>query len=289
MEPIFLNAIEPIDYLAIGHITLDLTPEGPRLGGTAAYAALTARAFGLRAGIVTSFCPSLALTALQDIPIVLLPAAETTTFENKLTPDGRVQVLHSRAEGIDPFCIPETWRSTPLVHLAPVAQEVDISLARLFPESFIGMTPQGWFRRWDSDGHVSFAEWPEASYALEQASAAVLSTEDVGGDERIIDEMLSSVRLMAVTEGAAGARVYWQGEMRSFLPPQVEEIDPTGAGDVFAAAFFINFHLTHDPWEAAQLATALASASVTRRGLAGVPTPDQVVELLSAARVDMSL
>ena len=33
-----LNALEPVDYLVIGHLTRDLTAEGPRLGGTAAYA-----------------------------------------------------------------------------------------------------------------------------------------------------------------------------------------------------------------------------------------------------------
>ena len=49
-----LVPLEPVDYLVIGHVTEDLTPTGPRLGGTAAFAALTARAFGLRTGIVTS-------------------------------------------------------------------------------------------------------------------------------------------------------------------------------------------------------------------------------------------
>jgi len=46
--------LAPVDYLVIGHIACDLTPAGPRLGGTAAYAALTARALGLRVGVVTA-------------------------------------------------------------------------------------------------------------------------------------------------------------------------------------------------------------------------------------------
>jgi hypothetical protein len=41
-----LIAMEPVDYLVIGHVAHDLTPEGWRLGGTAAYSALTARALG---------------------------------------------------------------------------------------------------------------------------------------------------------------------------------------------------------------------------------------------------
>ena len=49
----------PIDYLLIGHITQDITTEGPRLGGSVTYSALTAQAIGLRVGIVTSFAEEL--------------------------------------------------------------------------------------------------------------------------------------------------------------------------------------------------------------------------------------
>ena len=31
--------VQPVDYLVIGHVAHDLTPEGPRLGGTASYSA----------------------------------------------------------------------------------------------------------------------------------------------------------------------------------------------------------------------------------------------------------
>ena len=50
-----IEKLEPIDYLVIGHLTVDLTPEGPRLGGTATYASLTAKALGMRVGIVSSW------------------------------------------------------------------------------------------------------------------------------------------------------------------------------------------------------------------------------------------
>ena len=43
------------DYLLIGHMTADLTPEGKRrLGGTVSYAARTAHAFGLRVRLLSS-------------------------------------------------------------------------------------------------------------------------------------------------------------------------------------------------------------------------------------------
>lgn len=272
--------VQPIDYLVIGHVTQDLTPNGPVLGGTAAYAALTARAMGLRVGVVTSCHPETDLSLLSEVQVMAWPADHTTTFENLPGVHGREQILHHVAAPLQLNMIPEAWRKTPIVHLAPVAQEVDPKLVRSFPESFIGLTPQGWLRAWDSRGRVHFTEWPEARYVLEAANAAVLSVEDVAGNEMIIEEMLASIRVLVVTEGAAGARLYWNGDLRYFRPPMVQEVDPTGAGDVFAAAFFIRLHQTHDPWEAARYATQLAAISVTRPGLLGVPTPAEAQEKL---------
>lgn len=270
--------IEPVDYLVIGHITQDLTPAGPVLGGTASYAALTARALGLRVGVVTAFNTETLKRPAEFSGIVLstVPAEFTTTFENIRTPDGRVQYLHHRAPTLDISHIPETWRQTPIVHLGPVANEVEPNLVRAFSESFIGLTPQGWLREWDGDHRVHLGEWPEAQFVLEKANAAVISIEDVLGDETRIEEMASSIRVLVVTEGAAGCRVYWNGDLRRFNAPKEREIDSTGAGDIFAAAFFYRLVNTRDPWEAARFANHLAALSVTRPGLSGIPTPEEI-------------
>ncbi len=119
-------------------------------------------------------------------------------------------------------------------------------------------------------------EWPEATYVLEKVDAAVVSLEDVGGDENRIDEMAASTRVLAVTEGRLGSRLYWNGDVRRFRAPLVSEVDPTGAGDIFAAAFFIRLFSTHDPWELARFATHLSAISVTRSGLLGIPTSQDI-------------
>ncbi len=271
-----ISPLEPVNYLVIGHLTYDLTPTGPRLGGTVAYAGLTAHALGLRVGIVTAWGSELPLGKLKSIPIISYPAEHSTTFENIYTDQGRVQIVHTVAPRLDYHMIPEPWRQAPIVHLGPVAQEVEPGLVRHFPNSLVGVTPQGWLRAWDRQGHVHASEWPEAAFTLQQSGAAVMSVEDVLNDEGRIEEMASSSRILVVTEGAAGARVYWNGDVRRFRPPQVEEIDSTGAGDVFAAAFFVRLYLTRDPWESARFANLVAATSVTRRGLDGIPTPEEV-------------
>ncbi len=193
-----ITPLEPIDYLIIGHLTRDLTPDGPRLGGTASYASLTARALGLRVGILTACEDCLSTPVLEQagIRVVGTRASETTTFENIQTPNGRIQYVHKIAPTIDLSMVPEPWLNTPIVHLGPIAREVDPMLVRAFPSAFVGLTPQGWMRSWDKDGRVFFSEWPESSFVLQHADAAVLSIEDVRGNEAIIDDMASSARVL---------------------------------------------------------------------------------------------
>ena len=271
-----LTSLEPVDYLMIGHLTVDQTPQGLRLGGTAAYSGLTAQALGWRVGIVTSWAEEISTDDLQGIQVVNYRSDQSTRFLNRYTETGREQFVHSVAPELDYYHVPQSWRSANIVHLGPVAQEVEPGMVRNFSSSLLGVTPQGWLRNWRKDGLVYASEWPEADFVLQRAGAIVLSVDDVAGDENRIDEMVASSRVMAVTEAHQGVRLYWNGDVRRFRPPEVEEIDATGAGDIFAAAFFIRLHTTRDPWEAARFATQLSAFSVTRTGLEGVPTLDEI-------------
>ena len=271
-----LVALEPVDYLVIGHVAHDLTPEGPRLGGTVSYSALTAQALGLRVGIVTASGPETSLAPLGDIPVVSIESPNSTIFENIYTEHGRIQYLRGQATRIDFSKVPEVWRRAPIVHLGPIANEMDAILPDSISPTLLGLTPQGWMRQWDSECRVSRGEWQDADAALARAHAVVISREDVNGDDELIEHMAHQTRVLVVTESAAGAVLYWNGDRRRFRAPQVMEVDATGAGDVFAAAFFFRLWKTRDPWEATRFATRLASCSVTRPGLDGIATSGEV-------------
>ncbi|MBV6397490.1 MAG: Sulfofructose kinase [Anaerolineales bacterium] len=274
-----LTLLEPVDYLVIGHIAQDLTPQGARLGGTAAYAALTARALGLRVGIVTSAGAETSLSALEGIPTVVIPSEHSTTFENMYEAEGRKQILHHRASPIDLSHAPAHWRRTNIVHLGPIINEVASTLPKGFAPELPGLTPQGFLRGWDESGRIHAVSWEDLP-ALEAAGAVVLSMEDVGGDMERIERMAQHTRVLVVTEGAAGCVVYWHGDRRRFHAHDFKEVDATGAGDIFAAAFFIRLFTTRDPWESARFATLLASYSVTRVGLDGIPTRQEIESCL---------
>ncbi len=86
-----ISSLKPVDYLLIGHLTVDITPNGNCLGGTVVYSALTARALGLSVGIVTSWGAEISAAPLDGIPIVSFPSERSTTFENSYSDHGRTQ------------------------------------------------------------------------------------------------------------------------------------------------------------------------------------------------------
>ena len=66
--------------------------------------------------------------------------------------------------------------------------------------------------------------------------------------------------------GARGVR-YFDGQSTLFIPPfSVEELDPTGAGDCFGAAFTTFWLRGLDPEKALVLASAAGALAVTKRG-----------------------
>ena len=274
---------ENIDYLVVGHLTRDLVPGGEQLGGSAAFAARTAKAFGLQVGMLTSWAGELEHEALEGIAITNIQSEQATTFENRYDAGKRSQTVHALAEALDYQQLPVAWRSPKIVHLAPVLGEISPRILRNFPESTIGVTPQGWLRTWESDGSVGVNDWPEASFVLPKADAAVISMEDVGGDAQIIDSLAASAPVLVVTEAEKGARIFSQGEVIDLGAKAVEEVDATGAGDIFAAAFFIRLHFGDDLYEAGRVANSVAAQSVERVGMSSTPTPDEIFDLMPKA------
>lgn len=279
-----MQPVQEIDYLLIGHICQDVTPEGPRLGGTAAFCALTVQALGLRAGILTSASPDMEplLAPLRPIPLISIPSQKSTVYKNIYTPEGRIQMLLGRAQDLHWRDLPSQWRKPGIVHLAPVANEVDQGLAGRFNGALVGVTPQGWMRQWDRIGRVSFQPWADAGRVLANTRAIVLSIEDIDGDEDLALYLAGQVEVLVVTRGRRGCTLFMQGRPAHIPAFQVQEVDPTGAGDIFAAAFFVRLKASGDPFASARFATALAGDSVTRSGLDSIPKPTTIRAALNS-------
>lgn len=265
------------DYLILGHITRDNTPQGPILGGTSSYSSLTAHRLGQKVALLTSVgedIPSLA--PLNDILIKYSVQPDSTTFENIYRNGTRSQKWLSSSAPLSSADIPTAWRQSPIVHLAPIGQEISPALCGEFSASLVGVTGQGWLRGKDSQMNVIYQPNPELEVWLGAIDVLVLSLSDLFGDREALRHLLTSVKLGVETLGPEGCRLYHRGEVYLVPVQPQKEVDPTGAGDIFAGAFFIKYHQTGDFIQAAQFANACASLSVLQVGLAGVPTLAEV-------------
>jgi sugar/nucleoside kinase (ribokinase family) len=282
----------PPEFVVIGHATRDLLPNGSwRLGGGVAYAGATASRLGLRVGVLTSAPPdarSALRDALPDAAILNVPASEATTFENIYGATGRRQFLRARAEPLALAHLPPAWAEARIVLLAPLAQEVDPSFTQAFPGALVAAAPQGWLRRWDSQGAVSPGSLDVAPQLLPHVRALILSRDDLllpdanPAQKKLADAVIttwaSQIPLVAVTHGSDGADLYASGAPAESFPGIVaREIDPTGAGDVFAAAFLCWLDRTSDARAAVRFANHVAACSVERVGVESAPTVSELV------------
>jgi 1D-myo-inositol 3-kinase len=261
-----------VDFVAVGHVTLDQTRTGTRPGGAAYYAALTAHRLGLRTGLVTSFGTDFPAALLpSDLAVVNVPSERTTIFTLEGMGHNRRLTLVSRAGDIEADHLPADWRRVSLGMLCPVINEVDPALAETFTEASLGVVPQGWMRQRGAGGTITPQPWDDADLVLPYAQLLVVSVEDIEPFQKAALEWFQCLPLAAVTRGREGAILFVNGERYHVEPDHVTEVDDTGAGDVFAAALLIHYHREGNPWEAAAAAACAAAASVEAPGAQGIP------------------
>jgi len=232
------------------------------------YSAVAAQALGCRSAVITSVDPAYDIESiLTGIDVHRVPAKQSTVFKNVHEGSVRKQFVHSVAGPIDSGDVPGAWQRAPIVHLGPIVGEITPDLIRQFSNSLVGLTPQGWFRRWDEDGRVYAVEWPEASTVFPLASAVITSLEDLP-DPGYLERLRQWSALLVLTHGKDGCTVYSRDEERHFVAPVITEVNTVGAGDIFATAFLIRLHQTNgNPWEAAVFANEVAARSVTENEL----------------------
>ena len=272
-------------FLVVGHTVQDLTSEGNspswRLGGAAAFASVLARNLGLRPAVLTSAAPDLSLEELlPGVEIKVVPSRRTTQMRNVYGEGPRRQFVPQRASALAIEHVPADWRQMSIVFLAPVIGEVDESLARLFNGSLLGIGAQGWLRRVGRDSRVRQI-MPADFHAhgmLRYARALFLSDEDIplGEAPPALTYWSDLVQIVAFTRGDGGADVCVRGNWRHIDAFPVRMVDPTGAGDVFAAAFLIRLWESGDVWKATRFAACAASFAVEGEGITTVPNREQI-------------
>jgi len=279
----------PPDFLVVGHLVQDKVARGYRLGGTAAYASLTAHRLGLRTAILTRVAADLDLSSLPpDIEIHRLPSPRTTVFENIYSGGHRTQYVWARAEPIAAADVSPELAAARIVLLGPVVAEVAEEVARCFPKSLVAVSAQGWLRTFGPDGRVgqlSPQRW-QPTLLLRHTRALFVSEEDLppAETEETLARWAAQVPLLFFTLGYRGSRLWEAGRWQQVPAFPAREVDPTGAGDVFAAAFLARYRETDDVTQASLFAAVAAAASVEAVGTAGIPSRTEVEERLRRQR-----
>ncbi|MCS7275594.1 MAG: PfkB family carbohydrate kinase [Dehalococcoidia bacterium] len=271
-------------FLVVGHLVEDAVPGGYRLGGTAAYAGLLAHRLGWETFVLTagpSDPPEMA-----GIHLLRVPALVSTRIRNVYEGGRRRQSVLSRAPELGPELVPPELLGCEAVLLGPVASEVPPAMASLFAGRLLGACAQGWLREVGPDGivHPRSAHCWDAESVLEHAWAVFVSDEDLAPHEApaVLEQWSRKVPLVAFTRGEKGAEICYRGQWCRIDAFPARTVDPTGAGDVFAAAFLIAVHEGAQIGEAARFASAAASLVVEAEGVAGVPERRQIEERLAA-------
>jgi hypothetical protein len=276
-----------MDYLGIGHVTEDLWQDGTKSpGGGVMFASRAAMAWLKHVTVLTAAAGDFDhAAAMPGVDVRCVPAHITAQFENVYTSAGRKQRVVPCPTHLGPQHLTDDLLACPLVHIAPVDNEVDVESIFCFPrDAFIGVAPQGWMRRWDADGFVFTQPWDDAERVLRRANAAVISEEDVANDWDLLRHWAGLTRILAVTQGAKGCTLFIDGEPHPVPPARVDAVDPTGAGDAFTASLFVALHEGAPPLRAAQIANCIAGHSVGHTARNWFPTRDNVLHCVAQAR-----
>ena len=273
------------DYAVLGHVTVDILPGGRRrVGGTALYSAIQAARLGLRTVVATRGVADEIEALLKpfedELELRVDPAASTTSFETAGVGPSRRQRIAGWAGEIGPGLAPEAG----ILHMAPVASEI---AAGSWPRAgFVGLTPQGLVRRWEGPGSpVELGPvTPEQEALGELCDAMVLSAEERKSCAGLIARGLQAGAMVAVTAGAEGGTLLLpDGSETAIGGPRVPDpADDLGAGDVFAAALFVELWGGAPAERAATFAAAAAAVRLEGTGPQAIGDRAAIEERLRA-------
>jgi len=267
------------DYVVVGHVTCDELADGSRrAGGSALYSGLQAARLGLRTLILTQGqseeIQSLLEPFGEELDVATIAAEQTTTLATGGHGGRRRQRLLAWAgEIVDPP-IPA---GAGIVHLAPVARELG-SIEK--GDDFV-ITPQGLLRRWRPRTGEVFLSPLSRGLLPRRFAAAVLSEHELPFCEPLLDVARACGACVAITAGGrpAALRLPDGSTIAGPQPPALAVRDDLGAGDVFAAAFFVALAEARDPLAAASFATAAAAIRLGGVGAQAIGTREQIEAL----------
>ena len=263
----------PVHVAVVGNLSLDRV-EGapPRAGGPPLYAGRALSALGVPAAVVAKCAQhdrARLLPTLQELelPVQLRSGRSTATYSFSYDGDRRTMEVLELGEPWEPDevgALPEAeW-----IHVGALFRGE-------FPdETLAALAAQGARLSFDGQGLVRPARLgplvlePEPDIGfLRHVSVLKLSEDEALAlvprlDQRSLGEL--GVPEVLVTLGSRGCLVLARRRLIHVPADPLEGIDPTGAGDAFAAAYVLERSRRHAPRRAAQQATRFVHGLLER-------------------------
>lgn len=281
-------------FLAAGNLSRDVirTPAGEsiKLAGSSIYAGVVAAKLGFEAVLLACYGEE---SDLAEIPRGLsldglIRRGKTASFELIYHGEDRELRLLSNSEPIYPSDLEKLGRydvclSSPIYHEIPIE-----TLRELRRRCFLlGLDPQGYIRRADEFGRISFSEFDGSDYFC---LADVLSTSKpelpyiAGGEKdeeralKLLWDMGPDIVLMTREGGSDHFSIFFDGKLVSLpaVPPS-RMVDPGGAGDSSTAAFLMEYYMTGNPIWSALFASSVSSFIYEGFGAERVPSREEAV------------
>jgi sugar/nucleoside kinase (ribokinase family) len=213
-------------------------------------------------------------------------AGPVTVFENTYSSGIRIQ--RARLGGkIWRADVPQAAFDATGLLVGPVLQEVDPTIMCTPRSGCLMLDAQGFLRQLSAAGDVILRMTPEAETALRHCdilkvdtmeAAVITSTGDGETAGRILHRM--GPKMVIITRGADGALFYDGARYTQITAPEVDVVDPTGAGDVFSAAFLVRYIASGNLIEAGRFAVTAAALSTRGFGASTLPSEAEISSLM---------
>jgi len=289
------------DVIIIGHFSLDknIWPTGQiknTLGGAPTYSGSIFAALGKKTGIFTiigkdhfsealSFCQSKNIDTLG----LLVSTEQTMAFQNSYTTDGsrRQKCLHV-APKLLIRNLPKNYLDSKAFYISPLAGEVDEELLRKLKkkENVLMLDPQGLMRNISKNGEVKVVfDKNKLERIFKLVDIVKIGKDEVKAFKMQEKEILNTldrvgVKIAIITRGKDPIMILHSGRFFEVQTLDTEVKDPTGAGDVFGAAFLSEYMTGSGVEKAAKFAAAAASLKIRYKGPNGFPSKKDIIRHL---------
>jgi sugar/nucleoside kinase (ribokinase family) len=258
----------------VGNLSRDLVDGGPpRVGGAPYHAARALRVLAGTAVVAVKCAEADSRQLLPPlvglgVPVLWRGSSSTAAFSFRYDGDRRVMSVDALGEPWSPADVSDLGR-TGWVHVGALARSdfAPETLAELARTRRVSLDGQGLVRPPRTGPLELDADYDPT--LLRHLSVLKLAEEEA----RIVvgeptEEALRALGVpeVLVTLGSRGALVLANGRLEHVpAVPVAGKIDPTGAGDAFAAAYLVSRGSGYGPAAAARRAGALVSALLERR------------------------